>query len=233
MTFINHEACSWFYYFDKFKRCKRLLTDKRIALSYYFYKRREKMELGKQIKKLRHEKSLSQEKLAEMVYVSRQTISNWENDKSYPDIHSLLLLSQVLDVAIDQLIKGDIEMMKEQINQDDIRKFGHLSNIFAIMMLATIITPIPLVQYLSYVGLGIWLLIFAFTFYVSILAEKEKKRLNIQTYKEILTFMEGKQLDKINQAREEGKRPYQKIIYAFVVGIITLIINLLILLLLR
>lgn len=191
------------------------------------------MELGKQIKKLRHEKSLSQEKLAEMVYVSRQTISNWENDKSYPDIHSLLLLSQVLDVAIDQLIKGDIEMMKEQINQDDIRKFGHLSNIFAIMMLATIITPIPLVQYLSYVGLGIWLLIFAFTFYVSILAEKEKKRLNIQTYKEILTFMEGKQLDKINQAREEGKRPYQKIIYAFVVGIITLIINLLILLLLR
>lgn len=191
------------------------------------------MELGKQIKKLRHEKSLSQEKLAEMVYVSRQTISNWENDKSYPDIHSLLLLSQVLDVAIDQLIKGDIEIMKEQINQEDIKKFGHLSNIFAIMMLATIITPIPLVQYLSYVGLGIWLLIFVFTFYISILAEKEKKRLNIQTYKEILTFMEGKQLDKINQAREEGKRPYQKIIYAFVVGIITLIINLIILLLLR
>lgn len=191
------------------------------------------MELGKQIKKLRHEKSLSQEKLAEMVYVSRQTISNWENDKSYPDIHSLLLLSQVLDVAIDQLIKGDIEIMKEQINQDDIKKFGYLSNIFAIMMLATIITPIPLVQYLSYFGLGIWLLIFAFTFYVSLLAEKEKKRLNIQTYKEILTFMEGKQLDKINQIREEGKRPYQKIIYAFVVGIITLIINLIILLLLK
>lgn len=190
------------------------------------------MEVGKQIKKLRHEKSLSQEKLAEMLYVSRQTISNWENDKSYPDIHSLLLLSQVLDVAIDQLIKGDIEIMKEQINQEDIKKFGYLSNIFAIMMLATIITPIPLVQYLSYIGLGIWLLIFAFTFYVSLLAEKEKKRLNIQTYKEILTFMEGKQLDKINQIREEGKRPYQKIIYAFGVGIITLIINLIVLLIL-
>lgn len=187
------------------------------------------MQLGKHIKQLRHEKSLSQEKLAEMVYVSRQTISNWENDKSYPDINSLVLLSQVLDVTIDQLIKEDIEMMEEQINQDDIRKFGYLSNIFAVMMLITIITPIPLVHYLSYLGLGIWLLIFAATFYISILAEQEKKRLNIQTYKEILSFMDGKQLDKINQAREEGKRPYQKIIYAFVVGLITLIINLIIL----
>lgn len=187
------------------------------------------MQLGKHIKQLRHEKSLSQEKLAEMVYVSRQTISNWENDKSYPDINSLVLLSQVLDVTIDQLIKEDIEMMEEQINQDDIRKFGYLSNIFSVMMLITIITPIPLVHYLSYLGLGIWLLIFAATFYISILAEKEKKRLNIQTYKEILSFMDGKQLDKINQAREEGKRPYQKIIYAFVVGLITLIINLIIL----
>ena len=187
------------------------------------------MQLGKHIKQLRHEKSLSQEKLAEMVYVSRQTISNWENDKSYPDINSLVLLSQVLDVTIDQLIKEDIEIIEEQINQDDIRKFGYLSNIFAVMMLITIITPIPLVHYLSYLGLGIWLLIFAATFYISILAEKEKKRLNIQTYKEILSFMDGKQLDKINQAREEGKRPYQKIIYAFVVGLITLIINLIIL----
>lgn len=205
------------------------MTDKKSTLSYTFYERREKMQLGKHIKQLRHEKSLSQEKLAEMVYVSRQTISNWECDKSYPDINSLVLLSQVLDVTIDQLIKEDIEMMEEQINQDDIRKFGYLSNIFAVMMLITIITPIPLVHYLSYLGLGIWLLIFAATFYISILAEKEKKRLNIQTYKEILSFMDGKQLDKINQAREEGKRPYQKIIYAFVVGLITLIINLIIL----
>ena len=113
-----------------------------------------------------------------------------QNDKSYPDINSLVLLSQVLDVTIDQLIKEDIEMMEEQINQDDIRKFGYLSNIFAVMMLITIITPIPLVHYLSYLGLGIWLLIFAATFYISILAEKEKKRLNIQTYKEILSFMD-------------------------------------------
>ena len=49
----------------------------------------EEMELGKQIKKHRQEAQLSQEELAERIYVSRQTISNWENDKSYPDVNSL------------------------------------------------------------------------------------------------------------------------------------------------
>ncbi|MBR5372384.1 MAG: helix-turn-helix transcriptional regulator, partial [Oscillospiraceae bacterium] len=49
------------------------------------------MELSKTIKKLRTEKGWSQETLAEKAYVSRQTVSNWETEKSFPDIHSLLL----------------------------------------------------------------------------------------------------------------------------------------------
>ena len=73
------------------------------------------MELRIQIKKYRTELHLSQEELAEKVYVTRQTISNWENEKSYPDIHSLLLLSSLFNVSLDQLIKGDIEKMKEII----------------------------------------------------------------------------------------------------------------------
>jgi len=38
-------------------------------------------------------------------------ISNWENDKSYPDINSIILLSEVLEVSVDNLIKGDVEQM--------------------------------------------------------------------------------------------------------------------------
>ena len=53
------------------------------------------MELSVQIKKYRGQLQLSQEELADRVYVTRQTVSNWENEKSYPDIHSLLLLSQL------------------------------------------------------------------------------------------------------------------------------------------
>ena len=48
------------------------------------------MELNEQIKKYRTEMNISQEELAEKIYVTRQSISNWENGKTYPDIHSLL-----------------------------------------------------------------------------------------------------------------------------------------------
>ena len=66
----------------------------------------EILEVGVQIKKYRNELGLSQEKLAEKVYVSRQTVSNWETGKNYPDIHSLLLLASLFGVSLDQLIKG-------------------------------------------------------------------------------------------------------------------------------
>ncbi len=71
------------------------------------------MEAGTQIKKYRSNMGISQEELAEKVYVSRQTISNWETGKNYPDIHSVLLLSSVFNVSLDQLIKGDVEIMKK------------------------------------------------------------------------------------------------------------------------
>ena len=54
------------------------------------------MELSIQIKKYRTELHLSQEELAEKVYVTRQTISNWENEKSYPDIHAYYFLVHCL-----------------------------------------------------------------------------------------------------------------------------------------
>ena len=66
------------------------------------------MQVGNQIKKYRDQLHLSQEQLAEKIYVTRQTISNWETNKSYPDIHSLVLLSQIFNVSIDQLVKGDL-----------------------------------------------------------------------------------------------------------------------------
>ena len=80
------------------------------------------MELGKQIKKHRQEVQLSQEKLADRVYVSRQTISNWENDKSYPDVNSLVLLSEIFQISLDNLIKGDIEVMKDVIQNEPLWK---------------------------------------------------------------------------------------------------------------
>ena len=175
------------------------------------------MELGTQIRKYRNERTLSQEALAEKVYVSRQTVSNWENDKSYPDVNSLVLLSEVFEISLDQLIK-DVEMMKEQIDQTDQKKFERLSNIFTILFLAVLITPVPLVHFLSYAGLAIWIVILGAGSYAAMLVEREKKKFDMQTYREIIAFTEGKSLSEIEKAREEGKRPYQKVLLAVASG---------------
>lgn len=182
------------------------------------------MELGNQIKKYRNDFSLSQEELAEKVFVSRQTVSNWENGKSYPDVKSLVLLSEVFNTSIDNLIKGDVEIMKNQVKAEDQREFEKLSQVYTVLFLAMIVTPIPLVKFLGYVGIAIWGVLMVVTFYVAIRLEKKKKQLNIQTYKEIIAFMDGTELDEITKAREEGKRPYQKILLAIAAGVITLII---------
>lgn len=185
------------------------------------------MELGKQIKKYRSEKALSQDALAEKIYVSRQTISNWENDKSYPDVNSLVLLSKVFNISLDQLIKGDMEKMTEQINNSaDRKEYEHLSLAFTVLLLAIIITPIPLVHFLSYVGMVIWIVILEAGIIVAYRVEKKKSKFDMQTYQEIKAFLEGKSLSEIEKNREKGKRLHQKIFLAILSGLIALAVSL-------
>lgn len=69
------------------------------------------MKLGEQLKQARLEQPLTQEALAEQLGVSRQTISNWENERSYPDILILLRLSDLYGLSLDALVKGDENMI--------------------------------------------------------------------------------------------------------------------------
>lgn len=68
------------------------------------------MELERRLAELRKEKNVSQEELAEKLYVSRQTISNWERGKTYPDINSLLLIAAYFDVSSDCVQKCTASM---------------------------------------------------------------------------------------------------------------------------
>ena len=185
------------------------------------------MELGKQIKKYRMEAKLSQEELADKVFVSRQTISNWENDKNYPDINSLVLMSEVFNVSLDHLIKGDLERMKKEIDTQEYAEFQKDSTMFSILFIALLIVPVPLVMILEWFGMVLYVGLFAVGMYFAIKIEKYKKKYDIQTYREIVAFTEGKSLSEIEKAREEGKRPYQKALLpvasAFLVVAIALI----------
>lgn len=181
----------------------------------------EEMELGKQIKKHRQEVQLSQEELAERVYVSRQTISNWENDKSYPDVNSLVLLSETFQISLDNLIKGDIEVMKDVIQKEEIEKMNRYGKIYTILLIATAVSAVPLFMLLGGWALIPWGIIWGISMYFAFMLEKIKKDNDVQTYKEIVAFSEGQLLDDIQKQREIGKRPYQKILLVIGSGLIT------------
>ena len=182
------------------------------------------MNLGLQIKKYRNELSMSQDELAEKVFVSRQSVSNWENDKTYPDIKSLLLLSEVFQVSLDQLVKGDIEIMKKEISKQELVNFERDTAIMVVFYLIMLITPIPLRDFFGWWGMACYLVICAVGLYFAIRVEKHKKKHDIQTYKEISAFMDGKSLDEIEKARESGKRPYQKVLLAIGSAVLALIV---------
>ena len=107
------------------------------------------MELGQQLKAHRKELGISQDELAEKIFVSRQSISNWENNKTYPDIHTLLLLAETFGVSLDELIKGDVEEMKEEINAQERAGFNRDTVCFAIFGIVTVLSIAPLYAFLD------------------------------------------------------------------------------------
>lgn len=174
------------------------------------------MQIANQIKKLRAESGMSQDELAERIFVSRQTVSNWENEKTYPDIKSLLLMSEVFNTSLDTLIKGDLSEMKRQIDKQEFTRFTRDSYILAALMLLMILAPIPLAHFFGLWGFAAYLPIIAATMLAAIRIEKYKKKYDIQTFREISAFIDGKSLSEIEKAREEGKRPYQKVLAAVI-----------------
>ena len=152
------------------------------------------MNVGARIKKHREKQNISQDELALKVFVSRQTISNWETNKSYPDIKSLTMLSNIFHVTLDDFIKGDIEEMKRIVSNEKIEKFNIMSYIFLTEMLILMFSAYPLFSIDGYIGTIIWALFFMITFVTATIIEKFKKNNDIQTYKEIIAFIENKSL---------------------------------------
>ena len=173
------------------------------------------MNISNKIREQRNKLSLSQEELGEKIYVTRQTISSWENGKSYPDINSLILLSQVFRMTIDNLVKGDLEMMEQKIEQNDIRNMNRYATLMAIGYVIALVL-FPLSWYLGFLpGIIVVALVYATALYFAYKVEIVKKQYDVQTYREIVAFLKGETLDEIVKIRESGKRKYQTFLMAF------------------
>lgn len=179
------------------------------------------MEIGKQIKKQRQANHWTQEELAEKIYVSRQSVSNWENDKMYPDLESLLRMSILFSTTIDDLVKGDQQEMKEVIhNQESKAVFNRDATIFAVLLIAFTILCVPIGLIGKWIGIVLDIAFFAVTMAYALKVEKQKKALDIQSYKEIDAFMQGVSLSQIQKEREKAVRPYQKVFAALIAALI-------------
>lgn len=141
--------------------------------------------IAEKIRNARKEKEYTQEEVAENLKVSRQTISNWENGKSLPDIISVIRMSELYDVSLDELLKGDkalIEKIEKDIMTVKIEKiiikYAWISIILGVIMLAfgNIFEGNPFIDFLN--GALPWVLL-ALMFLFAILylnkVEKNKK----------------------------------------------------------
>lgn len=70
------------------------------------------MNVGNQVSNIRKENQLIQEEFGKLFYVTRQTVSNWENGKSYPDLQTLIDISNQFGISLDVLLKEDPKMVK-------------------------------------------------------------------------------------------------------------------------
>ncbi len=112
------------------------------------------MELGKKIAEIRKEYSITQEALAEICCVTRQTISNWENGKSYPDLETLVLLSDTFDVSLDDLLKGDRKMVIK-ISKEQKRGRNAFRLVYLLVVIWYAVAFIPRFFY-AYIPENIW-----------------------------------------------------------------------------
>ena len=126
------------------------------------------MDLGKKIMTMRNEKNLSQEQLAEKLNVTRQTISNWENGKFYPDIDSLVNLSKFFNVSLDVLLSYDDKVLDYLKDSTDIVKsnknilYAVLLNI--LLIIAFIIVGIIFIESASIIIIIFTVSIISFSF---------------------------------------------------------------------
>jgi len=174
------------------------------------------MNISSQIRNHRKRISLSQEELAEKIYVSRQTISNWETGRSYPDVHNLLLLSALYEISIDELIKGDVEIMKEKISNRELHNQTRMMVVFFALMFVTL----PMVKNFSEYFFILTLVFGALMILYAVRIERMKKELDIQTYREIVDFMEGKPVERTLNDRKKKlwKENILKVIFGMGVG---------------
>lgn len=107
------------------------------------------MEFGKTIKNKRLELEMTQQSLSEILHITRQTLSRWENGSSYPNLDTVVMLSDVLNISLEELLKGEKNTMVETISNDVRNKHKYKNLTYLLVILGLI-----LFIWLTILGIG-------------------------------------------------------------------------------
>lgn len=163
------------------------------------------MEIKEQLKEHRARLGLSQEELADRIFVSRQTISNWETDRTYPDVQSLLLMSDLFGTSIDELVKGDMATMEKTI-ENEWKTMSRLAMTAWALLgvgIACVIAGLALPSGPSslasgfsegeVLGIALFVVLWVAAMVLLGIVEHLKKKYDLVTYRDILAYSRGEE----------------------------------------
>ena len=177
------------------------------------------MDIGNQIKERRQRLGLSQEELAQRLYVTRVTISHWETSKTLPDVQSMLLLANLFGTSIDEMVRGDVDEMREMVEKDEQQRKA-----FAIALGAVEVTVIAVLAFMVTVGrdyldlalrLLLAVLVLAFAVVVLVARRQEGGR-DARSAAELLGAASG---DPVEAARESASANAIRLVLQVFVGL--------------
>lgn len=158
------------------------------------------MLLGEKIRNLRIERGMSQEELAFKLDTSRQTVSSWENDKTYPSIEFIIELADLFEKSIQTLIEEDVVNMKKVLNNDldkvvknkNREVIGKLVYLRTICVLAGALFIFPVHEYLEPFYLFIPVILLVIGVIITIPIEVYRKKYSLRNYQDIVAFFDEK-----------------------------------------
>lgn len=162
------------------------------------------MDIGNQIRERRARLGLSQDELAQKLYVSRVTISHWETGKTLPDVQSMLLLANLFDTTIDELVRGDVDEMREMVKKSERRTKVFavaLATVEVIVITALAVTAVAGREYLEPV-LRLLLAVLVLAFSIAVLVAR--RGAGAEDAKSAADLLGAATGDPVEAARESG-----------------------------
>lgn len=166
------------------------------------YKEADDMEFNEKLQELRKARGLTQEELAEALFVSRTAISKWESGRGYPSIDSLKQIANYFSISIDELLSGErLITIAENENRTNLKNMGNMLfgvvDIFSFIMIILPLYPNKIDDYIysvnlfNYTQTAIFNLVIMWSFYLALILIGISKilltQLNIEKGQKVIT----------------------------------------------